>query len=398
MKLFTQIILICFALDLYSCQNLSIDERVEINEKEDWLFIGGDVERTNISKSKVNLEPPYKLYWQYDVDGGLSKNCLAVSDAILFVNTLNGEFFAIDITSGKSLGRTSTIGRSSFSTPLILGNNVIIASSGDSRSKVFNYNLVTGIVKWEKKIGWVESSPLPDGDNIIFCAVDGIVYNLNSKTGRFNWTTRYADKKKRYGSFYTSPAIAGNLILAGNSDYNMYAFDLNTGKEIWNYQTGNSINCDAAVSEGKIYFGSDDMSFYCIDTTGNLIWKKELNTKILSSPTFYDSTVIISAINGKIYSLNKYTGDSVWAYTTKGVITASPLIQNNKVYVGSYDTYFYCLNASDGRELWKYQCEGRIKTSAVIWKNFIFTASDRKFVYCFSDKEMPEEEFKPKHR
>jgi hypothetical protein len=146
---------------MHSCQNLSIENRVEINKDEDWLFIGGDIAKTNISKSDFDLEPPFELYWQYDVDGGLSKNCLAVSDAILFVNTLNGEFFAIDVTSGKSLGRTSTIGKSSFSTPVILGNNVIIASSGDTKSKVFNYNLVTGMVKWEKKIGWVESSPFP---------------------------------------------------------------------------------------------------------------------------------------------------------------------------------------------------------------------------------------------
>lgn len=398
MKIFIQIILICFTFVIYSCQNLSIDNLVEINKDEDWLFIGGDIERTNVSKSKINLEPPYKLYWQYDVDGGLSRNCLAVSDAILFVNTLNGEFFAIDITSGKSLGRTSTIGKSSFSTPVVLGNSVIITSSGDEKSKVFNYNLITGLVKWEKKIGWIESSPVPDGDNVFFCAVNGIVYSLNSRTGAFNWTTRYADKKMRYGSFYTSPAITGNMIIAGNSDYYMYAFDLKNGKELWKFETGNSINCDAAVSEAKIYFGSDDMYFYCLDTTGALVWEKNLYTKILSSPTFYDSTVIISGINGNIYSLNKYTGDSVWAFTTKGTVTASPLLQNNKIYVGSYDTYFYCLNASDGKELWKYQCEGRIKTSAVIWKNFIFTASDQKYVYCFSDRELPEEEYKPKPR
>ena len=133
-----------------SCFSLSIDKRVEVNEKEDWLFIGGDPAKTNISKSTSELDPPFTLYWDYNVDGGLSKSCLAVSDAILFVNTLNGEFYAIDVLSGKSLGRTSTSGKSSFSTPVVTGNNIIITSSGDRSSRIFCYNLIAGLRNGKK--------------------------------------------------------------------------------------------------------------------------------------------------------------------------------------------------------------------------------------------------------
>ena len=382
-------IFLFFPVIFFSCASLSIDKSVEVDDKEDWLFIGGDLAKTNISKSKVDLQPPFKLYWQYDVDGGLSKSCLSVSDAILFANTLNGELYAIDVLSGKGLGRTSTLGKSSFSTPVIHGNNIIVTSSGDERSKIFNYSLISGLPKWEKKIGWIEASPVMTGDDIITSSVKGLLYRINIRTGNVKWTTRPADKKKFYGSFYTSPTILGNYILAGNDDFYMYAFDTAFGKELWKFKTGGSIFCDASASEGKIYFGSDDKNFYCLDSLGNLVWKKEMKTKFLSSSTFYKDLVIISGVDGNIYALNKNSGDLKWTYSTKGAISASPLLQEDKIFIGSFDTFFYCLNAADGKELWKYQCEGRIKTSAVIWKDFIFTASDEKYIYCFSNREMP---------
>ncbi|MBK8551842.1 MAG: PQQ-binding-like beta-propeller repeat protein [Ignavibacteria bacterium] len=370
-----------------SCASLSIDKRVEVDEKEDWLFIGGDLAKTNVSKSTSILNPPFYLYWQYNMDGGLAKSCLSVSDAILFANTLNGEFYAIDIASGKSLGRASTSGKASFSTPVIFGNNIIITSSGDRKSNIFCYNLITGLVKWEKKIGWIESSPVKVGDDVVTGSVTGLLYRFNVKTGNLVWTTRPVDKKKFYGSFYTSPTILNNTIFAGNDDFNMYAFDLTYGKELWKFKTNGSIFSDAAGSDGKIFFGSDDKNFYCVDTSGNLVWKKDLKTKFLSSSTFYNDLIIISGIDGNVYGLDKKNGDVRWTFTTKGAITASPLVHKDNIFIGSYDTYFYCLNAADGRELWKYQCEGRIKTSAVVWKDYIFTASDEKFVYCFSKQE-----------
>ena len=384
-----RIILLSLSLVLSSCFSLSIDKSVEIDEKEDWLFIGGDLAKTNISKSKSNLEPPFNLYWQYDVDGGLAKSCLSISDAILFACTLNGEFYALDVLTGKSLGRTSTLGKSSFTTPVIFGNNVIVASSGDSKSSIFNYSLITGLVKWEKKIGWIEASPVLDGECIITSAVNGLLYKINIKTGNIVWTSRPEDKKKIYGSFYTSPTILNNRIFAGNDDGNMYAFDSASGSEIWKFKTGSSIFCDASGMDGKIFFGSDDKNFYCLDTSGNLVWKKNMNTKFLASSTFYNDLIIISGIDGNLYALDKSNGDLKWKFATKGALTASPLLQKDKIFIGSYDKFFYCIDAKDGRELWKYQCEGRIRTSAVIWKDYIFTASDEKYIYCFSDKEYP---------
>lgn len=376
---------VCFL----SCFSLSIDKEVEIDRNEDWLLIGGDSLKSNISKSESRLEPPFNLYWEYDVDGGLARNCLSASDAILFVNTLNGEFYALDVTTGKSLGRTST-GRSSFSTPLVYRNNIILTSSSEKDSRIQSYNLISGIYKWQRNIGPVESSPILINDNNILAAsMNGKVYNLNVSTGSIVWTTDRVIYNNYYGAFYTSPTVSNDLVLVGNIDGNVYAFSLLNGEEVWKFKTGASVKCDVSVNNNRLYFGSDDKNFYCLDTSGNMLWKNDLRSKVLSSSTFYEDLVIFSAVDGNVYALNKDSGNVVWKFATKGVLEASPLLHGDKIFIGSYDRNFYCISAMDGEELWKYECEGRIRTSAVIWKDYIFTASDERYVYCFSNKEIP---------
>lgn len=362
------------------CFSLSIDKEVEVNKEEDWLMIGGNPEKINTSFSKSNLNPPFDLFWKYDVDGGLSRNCISVSDAILFVNTLNGEFYALDILSGKSLGRVSVSGTSSFSTPLVFNNNVIIASSGERGNSIFSYNLIRGEASWQRNTGWIESSPVMTDENVIISTVFGAVYRLNAKDGKIIWKSQL---KNPLSSFYTSPTLSGNKIFLGSTDGNMYAYEAVRGKELWKFKTGGSIFCDASVKDGRLYFGSDDEKFYCLDTSGNKIWSAVLNTRFLSSPAFYKNYVIISGVDGNIYSLDTAGGISNWVFQTKGTVTASPLLHKDKIFIGSYDQNFYCIGADKGNEIWKFLCEGRVKTSAVIWKDFIFTASDDKYIYCF---------------
>jgi eukaryotic-like serine/threonine-protein kinase len=369
-----------------SCFPLSIDKLIEADDSEDWLYIGGDLAKSNISKSKSELNPPFNLYWQFDADGGLSKNCLSVSDAILFAATLNGESFAIDVLSGKSLGRVSTLGRSSYSTPLIYNNNIIITSSGDKNSGIFSYNLVRGAINWKKNIGSIETSPVLDGENIFVSTISGNLYKLNVTTGNILWSRNSSGRKTSLNSFFNSPTIFGDKVFLGGNDWNMYSFDTASGKELWKFKTGGAIFCDVSVNEGKLYFGSDDKNFYCLDTSGNLVWKKNLNTKFLSSSTFSGNMVITAAVDGNVYSLDKENGNVIWTFATKGTICASPLLQGNKIFIGSYDKNFYCLNASDGKKLWSYETGGRIRTSAVIWKDYIFFACEDKYIYCFSNK------------
>jgi len=371
------------ALILFSCSSIKIKETIKINYEEDWLFRGGNVENTNISKSKANLTPPFNILWDYDTEVGYSRNSLSVCDAVLFSSNLKGEVFAIDVVSGKSLGRFSSPGTASYSTPIIFNNNIIIAYTGDDKNSMLSYNISSGEINWKRKLGWIKSSPILIDNEIVVCSSNGKIYKLNATSGHIVWSfTEIADTIQKK-SFLTGPSICNQLVLAGNVNGYLYAIDLKTGNIEWRFKTGGSIFADVSVFDNNILFASDDMFFYCLNTAGSLKWKKLLNTKSLSASTFYKEMVITSGIDGNIFAMDRNDGNFVWTYHTEGAVWATPLLQDGKIFVGSFDRYFYCIDASNGSLLWKHEFENRIRSDAVIWKDFIFVACDDRCIYCF---------------
>lgn len=59
---------------------------------------------------------------------------------------------------------------------------------------------------------------------------------------------------------------AGNTIFFGNNvDNHLHAHDTRTGKRKWSFAADGSVRFAPFVSEGRIYFGSDDGHIYCVD-------------------------------------------------------------------------------------------------------------------------------------
>ncbi|MBN1760882.1 MAG: PQQ-like beta-propeller repeat protein, partial [Chitinispirillaceae bacterium] len=71
------------------------------------------------------------------------------------------------------------------------------------------------------------------------------------------------------------PVVAGTTAFYNSSNCDwVKAVDIATGSEIWRFYTGGPVRFAPAYSDGKLYFGSDDGMFYCVDaTSGAPVWK-----------------------------------------------------------------------------------------------------------------------------
>ncbi|MFA5404366.1 MAG: PQQ-binding-like beta-propeller repeat protein [Ignavibacteria bacterium] len=369
--------LLIFSFLFYSCSSISLREGLNINEKFDWLQIGRNERKNNISDSDFILKPPFEELWKFNADAAFERNSLSLCDGVLFASCLNGDIFAIDVKNGSGIGKVNTKNKSSNTTPLIMKDIITVTFGSGQKNYIAGYDFITGEYKWKKLTGETLNSPISKDSKIFYSSTKGNIYKIDDESGRNIWI--YKNKFP----FQSSPAICNGILLNGDIKGNLLAVDVSGGNLKWNYKTEGGIYSDVSIYRNKIFFGSDDKFYYCLDTNGTVIWKKNLDTKFLSSSTFYLDNVLCTGINGKIFSLNINTGEVVWEFETKGTITASPVLNGDKVYIGSFDRYFYCLDANKGDVIWKYEFDERIRTSAVIWKKYLLIACDDKSIYCF---------------
>lgn len=364
-----------------SCSSVIIKDKIEVNA-DDWLQRGGNPQNTNQNLLSSIPSQNIRQLWTFNADAGFPNNAMIATDAILFTSTLRGDMYAVDISTGKGLGKFNKIGGAP-NCPAYSNSEIILTFDGDPESSVLSYNLKTGKENWRKNLGMVRTSPVIDSNFIYVSSTDSAVYKLDLLTGELIWkffTTRDTIGLK---PFYSAPVINENNVIVCNMNGFIYCLDKETGKINWSYKTDAPVYSNPSIYDNKLFVCSDDKNIYCMNLDGTLNWKKDLNTTFISSCSFYGTNVIVSGVDGVIHSLDMNSGNENWQFKTAGTINGSTLAVNDKILVSSLDRNFYILNSDDGSKFWEMSFESRLKASPLVWKNFLFIACENKEIYCF---------------
>jgi len=149
----------------------------------------------------------------------------------------------------------------------------------------------------------------------------------------------------------------------------------------WKYLTEARVqSCPAIVTDGTIYFGSDDNNLYALNSDGTLKWKYLTKGVVSSSPSIgSDGTIYVGSNDNYIYAING-DGSLKWKYQVGGIIQSSPAISSDgTVYVGSYSNNMYAIN-SDGTLKWSFTTENYAYSDPSIGEDgtVYFGAKDHK--------------------
>jgi eukaryotic-like serine/threonine-protein kinase len=160
----------------------------------------------------------------------------------------------------------------------------------------------------------------------------------------------------------SSPAISGNVLYIGCSDWNLYALNAIDGNLIWKFKADGEIYSSPAVSEGMIYFLSEAGTFYALNTAKSLIWKESLGDGPwdYSSPVIHDGNVFVASSTGVAYSLNAKTGAFNWSIPVGGTPDGPLAVVNGKVYCGTHTNSptLIALDENTGGIKWQYNGSG----------------------------------------
>lgn len=148
----------------------------------------------------------------------------------------------------------------------------------------------------------------------------------------------------------------GGLAFMGTYAGNLYAWEIESGKERWVFQTGGAIGHSPMFHDGTVYFGSMDRNLYAVVVaTGKEKWRFGAEEGIWTSPVVFKGLVMFGGRDGKFRALNAINGEPVWEFQTGDRIQTSASIgeDGGRVVFASEDMHVYCLDLRDGRVLWK---------------------------------------------
>jgi outer membrane protein assembly factor BamB len=136
-----------------------------------------------------------------------------------------------------------------------------------------------------------------------------------------------------FDDVYEPIVVGKRMFIGSNRNDSIMAFDVMSGRKLWQFFTDGPVRFAPVVHDGKVYAGSDDGNVYCLDAaTGMQRW-------------------IFHAAPGRRNVLGNQRIISTWP------IAGGPVLENGRLYfvAGTWPTmgiFVYCLDAQIGKEVW----------------------------------------------
>ncbi len=314
-----------------------------------WPMYGLDPERLRVATG-VTLAPPFRTIWTFHAQS-LVEFPPAVAYGDLFLANNAGVAFAIAAKTGKTVWHY-TSGRCQAASPAVASHTVFMV--------------------------FLNRPPCNASGG------DGELVALRAGSGAVRWL-------RRIGPSETSPLLQGGDVYVGDWNGMVYCFAARTGKLVWHFQSDGKVKGGLAYANGRVYFGTYGSSVYALNArTGAEIWKASAQPGLVNTGTFYSTPAVaydrvyIGSTDGKMYSFGATSGDLRWSQSTGGYVYSSPAVYDERVYAGSYSDTFFCFDAATGSVLWSFKADGPISGSPTIVAGRVYFSTLKEQTYALN--------------
>ncbi|MEP3479048.1 MAG: PQQ-binding-like beta-propeller repeat protein [Fuerstiella sp.] len=239
-------------------------------------------------------------------------------------------------------------------------------------------------LKWEfkSKDGWVATSAVV-GQHVYAPALSGDLHCLDLQTGKEIWKYRSIESKdpKDFApGFKAAPLVTTDRIYVGDEDGILHAIDRASGKLLWKYETSAEIAGGVALYQDRVLLASHDASLYCLKTTGKEQWQFETNDRINCSPGLAGDFTFVSGCDAELRVIDLKSGKEARNVPMESYLIASPAIVDEMLYVGSHGGAVSAVNWKSGQIQWNYRGKRAMPfhASAAVTDNLVLVGSHDK--------------------
>ncbi|GHO69854.1 hypothetical protein KSC_087460 [Ktedonobacter sp. SOSP1-52] len=208
---------------------------------------------------------------------------------------------------------------------------------------------------------------------------------LDATTGKARWSTNLkpalaapSGKGSSYNLGYlTTPVIVDGQVYVLNRAGTVFAFDANTGKQAWTYQSGATALVDGTINQvgvpvvsNGVLYGALERTYFAVDTkTGKRIWTSTINAQeqVLNGVQVVDDAVYASSaavsqhhggmsLQSYVYAFNTKDGQQRWKFSTQNWVNVAPVVADGHIYFFERNPFaphsiLHALDAQ-GHEVW----------------------------------------------
>ena len=259
------------------------------------------------------------------------------NDGVVYVGTKQGEVKAYIDNGFEGVRESWTFAPAQtqanlggvYNTPLVVGDLVYVSAQDGFLYALKKETGSLGDGGWRRPPGQpVELEPLVAGpaydalnDLVLAPSEDGRLYAYTAKSGDQAWRPFQTG-----ASIWSTPAVENGIAYFGSHDHKVYAVTLNDGKELWHYETGGVVAGKPLVFNGKVIVGSFDKSLYALSVEdGTVQWTFEGENWFWAGAVTDGSTIFAPNMDGNIYALDK-NGNLLWKHDVGSSIVSPPVL------------------------------------------------------------------------
>jgi outer membrane protein assembly factor BamB len=187
---------------------------------------------TSLDKNVFGVDLQTYEYWHQDLAGAIPGSPAIGSDGMLYVGSLATQLEKFDPATGTHKSAlTLDAKKLIWSTPVSDGDALYF---GDLEGNFYSFNTTTGKLNWDpiQPDGPITATPLVLGDNILLATESGSIFEVDKAGHSKLWS-------QPGGNIYTNLVLAGDLVIVAplSADNYLYAFDVD-GHQTWAFTPG----------------------------------------------------------------------------------------------------------------------------------------------------------------
>jgi outer membrane protein assembly factor BamB len=279
---------------------------------------------------------------------------------LLLVSSCNGKARALDKKTGRVKWEYDTLqdgeSLSFHGDPLITSDLIVIGSDGKS-GHVYAFERSTGVRRWKYDVPerGVASDVLRLGQNAYAVTLGDELLCLDLETGRPKWTFHSSFNGHDF-HWTSSPALSGELIYFAGLDGIVYSLDSQTGKLVWKKDLGARVTTSIALQGRNLYVGTAKRHIYRLDSaSGDMLGDMTTESEPRWSISVAGESILVFLGEDVLASLDLSLKKVLWsAEASKEWTSNRPYVWRGTVLAGNRHE-LVALRLSDGGREWSHQ-------------------------------------------